>query len=172
MTNVDRAEAVAITIHSRAATDTEILITEFIACYLTADIAWQYDSNHQKALAGTKGNPRRKVTENNELGFKSPMRGLPVSSIHALSTIPYLLLLIQVRLVSIHGQDIRILTMYFTEEYYQSFQKANQSTSGNLDVLIESIRLSDDWKPQINHQIKKLSKASPWLQEQMKISNK
>jgi hypothetical protein len=40
MTNVDQAEAVAITIHSRSATDTEILMTEFVACYLTADIAW------------------------------------------------------------------------------------------------------------------------------------
>jgi hypothetical protein len=144
MTNVDQAEAVAITIHSRAATDTEILMTEFIACYLTADIAWQYDSGHQKALAGTQGSLRRKVTEDNKLGFKSPMRGLPVSSIHAPSATPYLLLLIQIRLVSIHGQDIRILTMYFTEEYYQSFQNANQSTFGNLDVLIESFRLSDD----------------------------
>ena len=79
MTNVDHAEAVAITIHSRAATDTEILMTEFVACYLTADIAWCYDSNHQKALTGTQ---ERKMTEDNKLGFKSPMRGLPVSSIH------------------------------------------------------------------------------------------
>ena len=46
MTNVDQAEAVAITVHSRAATDTEILMTEFVACYLAADIAWCYDSNH------------------------------------------------------------------------------------------------------------------------------
>ena len=76
MTNVDQAEAIAITIHSRAATDTEILMTEFVACYLTADIAWCYDSNHQKALTGTQ---ERKVTEDNKLGFKSPMRGLPVS---------------------------------------------------------------------------------------------
>ena len=49
MTNVDQAEAVTITVHSRAATDTEILMTEFIACYLTADIAWCYDSDHQGA---------------------------------------------------------------------------------------------------------------------------
>jgi hypothetical protein len=77
MTNIDQAEAVAITIHSRAATDTEILMTEFVACYLTADIAWCYDSNHQKALTGTQ---ERKMTEDNKLGFKSPMRGLPVSS--------------------------------------------------------------------------------------------
>ena len=79
MTNVDQAEAIAITIHSRAATDTEILMTEFIACYLTADIAWCYDSNHQKALTGTQESLRRKAAENNELGFKSPIRGLPVS---------------------------------------------------------------------------------------------
>jgi hypothetical protein len=61
--------------------------------------------------------------------------------------------------------------MYFTEEYYQSFQKTTQSASGNLDVLIESFRLPDDWEPQINHEIKELSKASPWLQKQMKTSN-
>ena len=82
MTDVDQAEAVAITIHSRAATDTEILMTEFIACYLTADIAWCHDRNHQRALTGTQDSQRRKVTEDNEIGFKSPMRGLPVSSIH------------------------------------------------------------------------------------------
>jgi len=136
------------------ATDTEILMTEFVACYLAADIAWCYDSNHQKALTGTQESLRRKVTEDNKLGFKSPMRGLPI------------------RLVSIHGQDIRILTMYFTEEYYQSFQKANQSTSGNLDVRIESFRLPDDWVPQIDHEIKKLAKPSTWLQKQMETSNK
>jgi hypothetical protein len=83
MTNVDQAEAVTVTIHSRAATDTEILITEFVACYLTADIAWCHDSNHQKALTGTQESLRRKMTEDNELGFKSPMRGLPVSLIYA-----------------------------------------------------------------------------------------
>ena len=55
------------------------------------------------------------------------MRGLPVGSTNAPSAILYLLLLIQIRLVSIHGQDIRILTTYFTEEYYQSFRKADQT---------------------------------------------
>src|SRR5271154_6995830 len=80
---------------------------------------------------------------------------------------PYLLLLMQIRVVSIHGQDIRILTMYFTKEYYQSFQKASQSTSSNLNVHIESSRLPDDWEPQINDEIKKLAKPSRWLQEQM-----
>jgi hypothetical protein len=63
---------------------------------------------------------------------------------------------------------MRILSMYFTEEYYQSFQKTSQSTSGNLDIFIESFRLPDDWEPQIDHKIKELSKASPWLQKQMK----
>ena len=82
MTNVDHAEAVAITIHSRGATDTEILMTEFVACYLTTDIAWYYDSNHQKALTGTQESLRKKVTEDSQLGFKSPIRGLPVSSTH------------------------------------------------------------------------------------------
>jgi hypothetical protein len=83
MTNVDQAEAVAITVHSRAATDTEILMTEFVACYFAADIAWYYDSKHQKALTGTQESLRRKVTEDNQLGFKSPMRGLPVSLTYA-----------------------------------------------------------------------------------------
>src|SRR5436305_10458526 len=82
MTSVDQAEAVTITVHSRAATDTEILMSEFVACYLTADIAWCYDSNHQKALTGAQESPGRKVTEDNELGFKPPMRGVPVSSTH------------------------------------------------------------------------------------------
>jgi hypothetical protein len=173
MTSVDQAEAVTITVHSSAATDTEILMTEFIACYLTADIAWCYDSDYQGPKRLWKpGKQPENVTEDNMLGFRSPMRGLPVSSTRASWRTPYSLLLIQIRLVSIHGQDIRILTMYFTEEYYQSFQKANQSTSSNLDVLIESFRLSDDWEPQINHEIKELSKASPWLQKQMKTSNK
>jgi hypothetical protein len=95
MTNVDQAEAVAITVHSRAATDTEILMTEFVACYLTADIAWCYDGNHQglkKAAKGTQATSERlgkrgkqtgNVTEDNVLRFRSPMRGLPVSSTHA-----------------------------------------------------------------------------------------
>jgi hypothetical protein len=82
MTNVTQAEAeaIAITVHSRAAMDTEILIPEFIACYLAADIAWQYERNDQgleKAAKGTRGRLERL------LGFKSPMRGLPVSSTHA-----------------------------------------------------------------------------------------
>ena len=62
MTNVDQAEAVAITVHSRAATDTEILMTEFIACYLIADIAWCYDSDYQgleKVAKGTQGTSER-----------------------------------------------------------------------------------------------------------------
>jgi hypothetical protein len=59
------------------------LMTEFVACYLAADIAWCYDSNHQTALRGTQKSLRRKVTEDNELGFKSPMRGVPVSLTHA-----------------------------------------------------------------------------------------
>jgi hypothetical protein len=57
--------------------------------------------------------------------------------------------------------------MYFTEEYHQSFQKANQSTSSNIDVRIESFRLPDDWVPQIDHEIKKLAKPSTWLQKQI-----
>ena len=83
MTNIDQAEAIAITVHSRGAMDTEILMTEFVACYLAADIAWAYDSNHQKALTGTQKSLKRKVTEDTELGFKSPMRGVPVSLTHA-----------------------------------------------------------------------------------------
>jgi hypothetical protein len=62
--------------------------------------------------------------------------------------------------------------MYFTEEYYQSFQRASQSTSGSLDVRIESFRLSDDWEPQIHDEIKKLGKPSRWLQKQMETSRK
>jgi hypothetical protein len=59
MTNADQAEAEALTItaHSHAATDTEILTTEFIACYLTADMAWNYHGDHQelkKASTGTR----------------------------------------------------------------------------------------------------------------------
>ena len=232
MTNADqaKAEALTISVHSRAATDTEILTTEFIACYLTADMAWQYDSDHQelkKASTGTRRSLRPQLTEDNDLGFRSPMRGLPVSSTNAPSAILYLLLLIQIRLVSIHGQDIKILTTYFTEEYYQSFRKADQtfkiadqsfknadqsfknvrqsfksigqsvkkasqffrktdqsfkkvdqsfnkadqSTSGNLHVRIESFRLPDDWDPQINHMVQKLTEPSTWLQKLTNTSN-
>jgi hypothetical protein len=80
MTSVDQAEAVAITVHSRAATDTEILTTKFVACYLTADIAWCYDSDYQgpKRLWKPKKQPGN-VTEDNMLGFRSPMQRLPVS---------------------------------------------------------------------------------------------
>jgi hypothetical protein len=170
MTNVTQAEAeaIAITVHSRAAMDTEILIPEFIACYLAADIAWQYERNDQgleKAAKGTRGRLERL------LGFKSPMRGLPVSSTHAPSATPYLLLLIQIRLVSIHGQDIRILTMYFTEEYYQSFQKANRSTAG-ICVRIESFHLPGCEDAQISAMVEVLRKPSTWLQKQMETSNK
>ena len=170
MTNVTQAEAeaIAITVHSRAAMDTEILIPEFIACYLAADIAWQYERNDQgleKAAKGTRGRLERL------LGFKSPMQGLPVSSTHAPSATPYLLLLIQIRLVSIHGQDIRILTMYFTEEYYQSFQKANRSTAG-ICVRIESFHLPGCEDAQISAMVEVLRKPSTWLQKQMETSNK
>jgi hypothetical protein len=76
MTNVDQAEGEAvatITLHSRTATDTEILMTEFIACYLAVDMAWHYDSDHQelkKASKGTKGRQKRNVTEDNMLGIQ------------------------------------------------------------------------------------------------------
>jgi hypothetical protein len=138
-------------------------------------MVWHYDSDHQelkKASTGTQGSLRKQLTEENDLGFRSPMRGLPVSPTLAPSAIPYLLPLRQIRLVSIHGQDIRILTTYFTEEYYQSFKKADQSTLGNLHVRIESFRLPDDWDPQINHVIQKLTEPSTWLQKLMNPSNK
>jgi hypothetical protein len=157
--------------YTHAATDTEIFMTEFITCYLAADVAWHYDSDHQelkKAFKGTKGRQKGNVTEDNMLGFRSPMRGLPVRSIYAPPVIPHLLLLIQIRLVSIYGRDIRVLATCFTEEYYQSFKKADQSTSGNLYVRIESFRLPDDWEPQINHETQKLTEPSTWLQELMK----
>jgi hypothetical protein len=97
MTNADQAEALIVTVHSRAPTDTEILNTEFVACYLTAKTALDYDSVHQelkKAPTGTQGSLRRKWTKYNMLGFRSPMRGLPVSSTYAPSATPYLFLLI------------------------------------------------------------------------------
>jgi hypothetical protein len=97
MTNADQAEALTVTVHSHAATDTEILTTEFIACYLTADMAWNHDSDHQelkKTWTGTQRSLRRQLTEDNMLGFRSPMQGLPVGSTHAPSVIPCLLLLI------------------------------------------------------------------------------
>jgi hypothetical protein len=183
MTNIDRAEALTVTVHSRAVTDIEILDTEFIACYAAAKIAWNWDSDHQerkKAPEGIRerwrkwkrqGKRKKNITGDNMLGFRSPMRGLPVSSTHAPSAISYLLLLIQIRLVSIYGQHIRILTTYFTEEYYQSFKNADQSTSGELRIRIESFGLTDDWEPQINHLLQKLTEPSTWLQELMEISN-
>jgi hypothetical protein len=153
-----------------------------MACYLAAKLAWHYDSDHQKqAGKGTQGRFGRlrrlgkqkgNVTVDNMLGFRSPMRGLPVSSTHAPSVIPYLLLLIQVRLVSIHGHDIRILTTYFTEEYLQSFKKADQSTSGRLCVRIESLSLPDDYETKIDYVMQKLTTPSTWLQEQMKTLDK
>ena len=91
MTNTGQAETEALTItaHSRPATDTEILTTEFIACYLTANMAWHHDSDHQelkKASEGTQwewlgkwkgcGRWRSNVTEDIILEFRSPMRGL------------------------------------------------------------------------------------------------
>ena len=51
-------EALAITAHSCAATDTEILTTEFVACYLTADMAWHYDSDHQELKKASEGTQR------------------------------------------------------------------------------------------------------------------
>ena len=57
MANAGQAEAEALTItaHSRAATDTEMLTTEFIACYLIADMAWHYDSDHQELKEASEG---------------------------------------------------------------------------------------------------------------------
>ena len=179
-------EALTITTHSRAAADTEILTTEFVACYLTAAMAWHYDSDHQelkKASEGTQwgwprlgkwscGRRKSKVTEENMLELRSPMRGLPVSSTLAPSAISYLLLLIQIRLVSIHGLNIRILTTYFTEEYYQSFKKAGQPTAGRLCVRIESFQVPDEYETKIDYMMEKLTTPSTWLQEQMKTSNK
>jgi hypothetical protein len=96
MTDVDQAEAVAITIHSSPTKSTEILVTEFLSCYIAADMAWHYDIEHQeeleKASKGKRGKQRKTETEDNMLGLGSPMRGLPVSSTHAPSATPYLLL--------------------------------------------------------------------------------
>jgi hypothetical protein len=58
MTNADQTEALSVTVHSRAAIDTEILTTEFIACYLAADIAWHYDSNQQELKKASTGTQR------------------------------------------------------------------------------------------------------------------
>jgi hypothetical protein len=174
MTNAGQAEAeaLAITAHSRAAADTEILTTE----YLAADMAGHYDSDHEELKKASKGTQwgwlekwwgcgRRKsnVTEDNMLEFRSPMRRLPVSSTHAPSAISYLLLLIQIRLVSIHGLNIRILTTYFTEEYYQSFKKADQPTAGRLCVRIESFSLPDDYETKIDYVMEKLTTPSTWF---------
>jgi hypothetical protein len=99
MTNIDQAEALTVTVHSHAATDIEILDTEFIACYAAAKIAWNWDNDHQElnkapeGIRGTwekwkrKGKQKKNITEDNMLGFRSPMRGLPVSSTHAPSAI-------------------------------------------------------------------------------------
>ena len=64
-----------------------------------------------------------------------------------------------------------LFAAYFTEEYYQSFKNADQSTSGKLQIRIESFRLADGWEPQINHLLQKLMEPSTWLQELMEISN-
>jgi hypothetical protein len=160
MTNADQAEALIVTVHSCATTGTEILSTEFVTCYLAAKTALEHDSVHQelnKVPTGTQGSLRRKWREYNMLGFRSPMRGLPVSSTYAPSAIPYLFLLIQIRLVSIHRQDIRILTTYFSKEYYQSF-KVDQPPSGSLRVRIESFRLPDYEEAEIAHILQKLTK--------------
>jgi hypothetical protein len=94
-------EALTITVHSRAAIDTEILTSEFVVCYLAAQMAWHYDSDHQELKKASEGTRRRwprlgkwicgrrkskvtecKVTEESMLELRSPMRGLPVSSTH------------------------------------------------------------------------------------------
>lgn len=41
MTTKDPGAALALTIHSRTASETEMLTTEFFACYLIAVIAWE-----------------------------------------------------------------------------------------------------------------------------------
>jgi hypothetical protein len=64
------------------------------------------------------------------------------------------------------------LTTYFTEEYYQSFKKADQPTAGGLCVRIESFPLPYDYETKIDYVMEKLTTPSTWLQEQMKASNK
>ena len=48
-------EALTITVHSRAATDIEILTAEFVAYYLTANMAWHYGSDHQELKKASEG---------------------------------------------------------------------------------------------------------------------
>jgi hypothetical protein len=95
------------------------------------------------------------VTEDNMLEFRSPVP----------SAILYLLLLIRIRLISIHGLNIRILTTYFTKEYYESFKKTGQPTVGRLCVRIESFPLPDDYETKIDYVIERLTTPSTWLQE-------
>jgi hypothetical protein len=61
--------------------------------------------------------------------------------------------------------------MYFTEEYYQSFQKANRTTAG-ICVRIESFHLPGCEDAQISAMVEVLRKPSTWLQKQMETSNK
>jgi len=143
MTTEDPAAALAITVHSRTATDTEILTTEFVACYLVADIAWQSDGIQKefeiaKAPTRTQQRLRIKVKEDIGYGSKSTLQRLPI------------------RIISIHGRNFRILTTTFTEEYYKSFRKAGETSSSDLQVSIDSFPAFGCNDAQIAHVARKL----------------
>lgn len=48
----------------------------------------------------------------------------------------------QIRLISIHNQNIRILNTIFTEEYFNSLEKDSPPSSSKLHVHIKSISVA------------------------------
>ncbi|CAM6004605.1 unnamed protein product [Sphagnum balticum] len=71
MTTGDSATALAITIYSHTPSAAEILTTEFVACQIVANIAWQDNS--------TQSDFERRAKEDMDRGSKSARRRLPVS---------------------------------------------------------------------------------------------
>ncbi|KAF7860738.1 hypothetical protein EAF04_008256 [Stromatinia cepivora] len=112
--------ALAITIHSRSAMNNEILTTEFIAFYRLALIAWTNDkSAHQRIETEMmeKQSPQSSPSQ-------SVSRRLPI------------------RLISIHDNNIRILSTIITEEYFRSFIKNSPPSSTKLHIHIKSISVA------------------------------
>ncbi|KAF8860696.1 hypothetical protein BDZ45DRAFT_619452 [Acephala macrosclerotiorum] len=140
MTTEDPATALAITVHSCTASKTEILTTEFVACYLVADIAWQ-NKTVRKDFENTTRTQQRLQREAKESIECEPKPALPRLTI---------------RIISIHRRNIRIINTTFTEEYHKSLSKAGQTSPSNLHVSIESLPAVGYDDAQITHVARKL----------------
>lgn len=60
-------------------------------------------------------------------------------------------------IISLHGQNSRILTTTFTQDYYESLKMPDQTSSNHFNIHTDSFHIRDD-DAQITHLAQKLMK--------------